>query len=158
MSTQILRNNSLRKLLRLLKRPNSRVWCALETTASFLALPFPCIPGPMKVARGREALGTRMFLLRILDAWHLREKVRQHSTESRRFFPGSPVSSHRECWQGGLGVSAEGRFPLTEKYFAWFLLNCDHPNKPVLLDRSQFKRIWAKNFDSQIFLASGNPA
>ena len=42
-----------------LKRSNSRA-CALETTASFLALPVPCIPGPMKVARGREALGARM--------------------------------------------------------------------------------------------------
>ena len=33
--TSFLRNTS----------PNSRV-CALETTASFLALPVPCIPGP----------------------------------------------------------------------------------------------------------------
>jgi hypothetical protein len=42
----VLRNISLWKLLRrVLKRPNSRV-CALETTASFLALPVPCIPGP----------------------------------------------------------------------------------------------------------------
>jgi hypothetical protein len=51
MSTQVdssfLRNISLWKLLQVLKRkrPNSRV-CALETTASFLALPVPCIPGP----------------------------------------------------------------------------------------------------------------
>ena len=56
MSTQILRffvdrNTCLWKLLRVLKRPNSRA-CALETTASFLALLVPCIPEPMKVARG----------------------------------------------------------------------------------------------------------
>ena len=34
------------KLLRVLKRPNSRA-CALEITASFLVLPVPCVPGPM---------------------------------------------------------------------------------------------------------------
>jgi hypothetical protein len=50
-----------------LKRPNSRA-CALETTASFLVLPVPCIPGPMKVARGREALGTRMDRNRELNS------------------------------------------------------------------------------------------
>jgi hypothetical protein len=26
--------------------------------------------------------------------------------EIRGFSPGTPVSSHRECWQGGLGLSA----------------------------------------------------
>jgi hypothetical protein len=63
-NTSFLRNTSLWKLLRVLKRPNSRVF-ALETTASFLALPVPCIPaGPMKVARDREALGMRMDLNR----------------------------------------------------------------------------------------------
>ena len=31
---------------------NSRA-CALETTASFLALPVPCVPGPREDARGR---------------------------------------------------------------------------------------------------------
>jgi hypothetical protein len=46
-------------LLRLLKRPNSRAF-ALETTASFLTLPVLCIPWPMKFARDREDLGTRM--------------------------------------------------------------------------------------------------
>jgi hypothetical protein len=56
-----LRNISLWKLLRVLKRPNSRA-CALETIASFLALPVPCIPRPMKIARSREALGTRIEL------------------------------------------------------------------------------------------------
>jgi hypothetical protein len=43
-----------------LKHPNSRA-CALETAASFLALPVPCVPGPGEEARGREALGTRMI-------------------------------------------------------------------------------------------------
>jgi hypothetical protein len=47
-STSFLRNTSLwRKVLWMLTSPNSRV-CALETTASFLALPVPCIPGPGK--------------------------------------------------------------------------------------------------------------
>jgi hypothetical protein len=27
----------------------------------------------------------------------------QRSAESRGFYPGTPVSSHRESWQGGLG-------------------------------------------------------
>jgi hypothetical protein len=27
----------------------------------------------------------------------------QRSAESREFSPGTPVSSHRESWQGGLG-------------------------------------------------------
>ena len=31
-------------------------------------------------------------------------RVRQQSTESREFSPGSPVSTHRESWQGGLEV------------------------------------------------------
>jgi hypothetical protein len=34
-----------------LKRPNSRE-CILETTARFLALPVPCVPGPRENARG----------------------------------------------------------------------------------------------------------
>ena len=34
-----------------LKRPNSRAF-ALGTSASFLALPVPCVPGPMEDARG----------------------------------------------------------------------------------------------------------
>jgi hypothetical protein len=59
-NTSFLRNTFLWKLLRVLKRLNSRVR-ALETTASFLVLPVRCIPGPMKVARGREALRTRMI-------------------------------------------------------------------------------------------------
>jgi hypothetical protein len=54
-----LRNISLWKLLWVLKRPNSRA-CALETIANFLALPVPCIPRPMEIARSREALGTRI--------------------------------------------------------------------------------------------------
>jgi hypothetical protein len=34
------------------------------------------------------------------------KRIRQRSsTESRVFSPGTPVSSHRECWQGGLGLS-----------------------------------------------------
>ena len=37
----------------MLKRPNSGVSCALETTASFLALPVPCIPGPGPDGRAR---------------------------------------------------------------------------------------------------------
>ena len=34
------------------KRPNTRA-CALETTASFLALPVPCVSGPTEDARPR---------------------------------------------------------------------------------------------------------
>ena len=45
----------------MLKHPNSRA-CALETAASFLALPGPCVAGTGENARGREALGTRMIL------------------------------------------------------------------------------------------------
>ena len=36
----------------MLKWPNSRA-CALETTASFLALPVPCVPGPRGGGRAR---------------------------------------------------------------------------------------------------------
>ena len=43
----------------MLKRLNSRA-CALETTASFLALLVPYVPGPREDAGGREALWTRM--------------------------------------------------------------------------------------------------
>jgi hypothetical protein len=50
-NTSFLRNTSLWKLLRVLKRPNWRA-CALETTARFLALPVPCVPGPREDARG----------------------------------------------------------------------------------------------------------
>ena len=39
----------------MLKRPNLRA-CALETTASFLALPVPCVPGPRE-ARPRAGPG-----------------------------------------------------------------------------------------------------
>ena len=31
------------------------------------------------------------------------KRVSQRSAESRGFSPGTPVSSHRESWQGGLG-------------------------------------------------------
>ena len=34
--------------------------CALEISASFLAVPVRCVPGPREDACGREALGTRM--------------------------------------------------------------------------------------------------
>ena len=47
------------KIVTELKRPNSNV-CALETTASLLALPVPCVPGPREDVRDQEALGTRM--------------------------------------------------------------------------------------------------
>jgi hypothetical protein len=60
-NTLFFRNTSLWTLLRMLKHPNSRA-CALETAASFFALPVPCFPGPGKDARGRETLRTRMIL------------------------------------------------------------------------------------------------
>ena len=38
---------------------------------------------------------------RTLCSTHV-ERVSQHSAESRGFSPGTPVSSHKDCWQGGL--------------------------------------------------------
>jgi hypothetical protein len=38
------------------------------------------------------------------------KRVSQSSTESRVFSPGTPVSSHRECWQGGLGLAPNWPF------------------------------------------------
>jgi hypothetical protein len=32
------------------------------------------------------------------------KSISQLSAESRGFSPGTPVSSHRESWQGGLGT------------------------------------------------------
>ena len=40
----------------------TRMPCALEISASFLAVPVRCVPGPREDACGREALGTRMRL------------------------------------------------------------------------------------------------
>ena len=54
----------------MLQRPNSRA-CALETTASFLALLVPYVPGPREDAGGREALGTRMVTSVKLDCEHV---------------------------------------------------------------------------------------
>jgi hypothetical protein len=70
-NTSFLRNTSLWKLLRMLKRPNSRA-CALEFTASLLALPVSCVPGPREDACGREALGTRM----VFCVLHLNQPLR----------------------------------------------------------------------------------
>jgi hypothetical protein len=36
--------------------------------------------------------------------WHLCEKS-QRSTECRGISPGARVSSHRKCWQGGMGLA-----------------------------------------------------
>ena len=40
--------------------PGNEDACALEISASFLAVPVRCVPGPREDACGREALGTRM--------------------------------------------------------------------------------------------------
>jgi hypothetical protein len=37
-----------------------------------------------------------------MNEW-MNEEQSQRSAESRGFSPGTPVSSHRESWQGGLG-------------------------------------------------------
>ena len=50
----------------MLKRPNSRA-CALETTASFLALPIPCIPEPMMDARARGSRCNRETCCQIIS-------------------------------------------------------------------------------------------
>jgi hypothetical protein len=47
------------------------------------------------------------FSLRTLGIY-----VSQPSTESSGFTPGTPVSSHRECWQGGLGLAPNWPFQL----------------------------------------------
>jgi hypothetical protein len=46
------------------------------------------------------------FSLRTLDTYV--KRVSQRSTETRGFSPCTPVSSHRECWQGGLGLTPNG--------------------------------------------------
>jgi hypothetical protein len=38
------------------------------------------------------------------------KRVSQRSAESRGFSPGAPVSSHRECWQDGLGLAPNWSF------------------------------------------------
>jgi hypothetical protein len=43
------------------------------------------------------------FSLRTHEAYV--KRVSQRSTESRGFSSGTPVSSHRECSQGGLGLA-----------------------------------------------------
>jgi hypothetical protein len=84
-NTSFLRNTSLWKLLLVLKRPNSRA-CALETTASFFALPVSCVPGPREDARGREALETRMK-----RHWLVLHQSRNQSLQS----------SVEACWGSG---------------------------------------------------------
>ena len=37
------------------------------------------------------------------SAMKTEKSINQRSAESRGFPPGTPVSSHRESWQGGLG-------------------------------------------------------
>jgi hypothetical protein len=59
-----------------LKHPSSRA-CALETAASFLALPVPCVPGPGEDARGpgdENDLG-REFLLMSLELLYFGPKL-----------------------------------------------------------------------------------
>ena len=38
--------------------------------------------------------------------FHDVKRVSEHSAESRGFSPGPPVSSHKECGQGGLGLAS----------------------------------------------------
>jgi hypothetical protein len=49
------------------------------------------------------------FSLRTHDSYV--KRVSQHSTESRGFSRGTPVCSHRECWQSGLGLAPNWPFP-----------------------------------------------
>jgi hypothetical protein len=53
------------------------------------------------------------FSLRTRDTWHYVKRVSQRSPERRGFSPGTPVSSNRECWQGGLGLAPNWPFHLT---------------------------------------------
>ena len=46
----------------------------------------------------------------------MKKGVGQRSAESRRFSTGTPISSHREIWQGGLGNA----YP---QYFNWHMLS-----------------------------------
>jgi ribosomal protein S17E len=58
-------------------------------------------------------------------------------------------------WRSRLYHNGKGEFPLslTEKYFAWFLLNCDHPNKSVLyLTAHSSKEIEWKISTAKFFL------
>jgi hypothetical protein len=53
-----------------------------------------------------EAAGsnlTRYFLDAIRTQSSCEKSKSKRSAESRGFSPGTPVSSHRESWQGGLG-------------------------------------------------------
>jgi hypothetical protein len=41
------------------------------------------------------------------DPWHLYEELVNAVPKAVGFFPGTPVSSHKECWQGGLGLAPD---------------------------------------------------
>jgi hypothetical protein len=49
-----------------------------------------------------EKLRLNLHSLSVSELLEYRRKS-QRSAESRGFYPGTPVSSHRESWQGGLG-------------------------------------------------------
>jgi hypothetical protein len=80
-----------------LKRPNSTA-CALETTASFLPLPVPCVPGPREDARCPEALGTRInhtMQFRSPSLWSSGRNVRLWDNPLREARnPGQDWSAH----------------------------------------------------------------
>jgi hypothetical protein len=63
--------------------------------------------------RWRNRQGKDLSPLRSWVRFSLRtrvKRVRQRSAESRGFSPGTPVSSHRECWLGGLGLAPNWPF------------------------------------------------
>jgi hypothetical protein len=80
----------------------------LQSVQKFMTLYLYIYPQSYKELQWRNRQSKRLSPLRAWVRLSLRTHVKrvcQRSVESRGFPPGAPVSSHRECWQGGLGLA-----------------------------------------------------
>jgi hypothetical protein len=69
--------------------------------------------------RSQVQTSVRTFSMRLELSPHVKRVKSQRSAESRGFSPSTPVSSHRESWQGGLGKK--------RAHSNWHMLGCGDP-------------------------------
>ena len=103
----------------------------METTASFLALPVPCVPGPREDVPDRESLGTRMDnFSKIIMKW-----TRQPDLELlREILPEEPFEQPKDSRMIGMVWQK-----IIEK------LNCEVFSTPFLKDilrTNSAREIW----------------
>jgi hypothetical protein len=79
--------------------------CACQNTANRVFVPVNDRDRTLISRLASKAAGSNLtkYFLNATRTQSSCEKSKSQRAESRGFSPGTPVSSHRESWQGGLG-------------------------------------------------------